>query len=87
MKVSSFLFVRAYHRALQICMTAQELADKLNVNVKYIYNKRKYLTKILGIQLPVLKKPATEDRYVLRRMVAACHRTVRKINRNHWTNS
>ena len=81
-KLSSFLFIRAYHRALDKGMSIQELAKKLGVSTLYISGKRAYLSRLLGIRFPALpKKDKTTDKTTLRRMLVDCHRIARQRNR------
>lgn len=83
-RISAFLFVRAYHRALDKNMTIEELAKSLGTSVQYIRGKRQYLTTLLRVKFPQLAKPGDkkEDKDALRRMVVDCHKVVRRKRRH-----
>jgi len=73
-KISAFLFIRAYHRAIANDMTIAELAKKLKVSRKYISNRKLHLEQALNIKFPRLRheKREQEEKRELRKMVASC---------------
>jgi hypothetical protein len=76
-KISAFLFIRAYHRAIEKNLSIQELATELKVTVEYIKYRRAYLEQQLKVKFPSLEHRASPTRKTveLRRMVRACVRT------------
>lgn len=76
-KISAFLFIRAYHRAIEKNLSIQELAIALKVTVKYIKYRRNYLEQQLKVKFPPLEYRANMTRKTveLRRMVRACVRS------------
>ena len=73
-KISAFLFIRAYHRAIEKNLSLQELATELKVTVEYIKYRRGYLEQQLKVKFPLLEHRASMTRKTveLRRMVRAC---------------
>jgi len=76
-KISAFLFIRAYHRAIEKNLSIQELATELKVTVKYVKYRRGYLEQQLKVKFPPLEHKASLTRKTveLRRMVSACVRS------------
>lgn len=80
-KVSAWLFIRAYHRAIANDMSIKELASKLQVSVSYVKCRRKYLSRILGVKFPALQPVTREmEKKELKKMVTSCqHLAERKL--------
>lgn len=76
-KISAFLFIRAYHRAIEKNLSVQELATELKVTAEYVKYRRGYLEQQLKVKFPPLERKARMPRKTveLRRMVRACVRS------------